>query len=312
MKKNIVILGPTGSGKTAVAIELAKNIGGEIISCDSMQAYQNMAIGTAQPTSVELQEIPYHLINFLDIFSSYSAKEFCNLCQQKITQINKKKLVSIITGGTGLYAHFLIYGHDNFPSDEKVATEILQDYQAGKYAKLCNELVEKNPQLFEKIKNNYRRVLRAVEISRLLPNCAQMKSQNSSQEFHQFILWHSPEILKKRLENRAKIMLENGWIEEARKLFLQNFFTTPTAKQAIGYQEIYDFLNPKILFNNQKHLAIHTEKDLFERITIKTNQYAKKQRTWFKTKHTNAIFINCDNLSSTEICEKICEKICEN
>ncbi len=316
MKKinGIAILGPTGSGKTSIAIELAKRLNGEIISCDSMQIYKGMPIGTAQPTANERTEAQYHLVDFLDISEPYNASMFTKMASEKIAEIQQGNHFPIFAGGTGMYANFLFYGHDNFPSNKAVFNELLNRYENGEFEQLSKELKEIDEKAWLSSNHNWRRLLRALEICKVTGKKLSESTSNfvaPAEGFKQFVLLFSPEKMRERIAIRTRQMVEEGWIEEAELLFEKGLMETPTAKQALGYSLIHEYLFPTPKANNEKHMAIPTKEVLIEKLITKTAQYAKKQRTWFRNKHKDAVFIEMDELTVDEAVEQICKHLDE-
>lgn len=310
MKKlnSIAILGPTGSGKTAVAIALAKQLSGEVISCDSMQIYKGMPIGTAQPSVAERHEVPYHLIDFLHISEPFNASTFTQMATDKMSEIKQRGHRPIFAGGTGMYAHFLFYGHDNFPSDKLIFQQLLKRYEAGEFEQLSCELKALDLKTWSITRHNWRRLLRALEICLITGK----KVSESTDKFvapaegvKQFVLLFSPEKMRRRIAERTAQMIEEGWIEEAQQLFKQGLMNSPTARQALGYPLIHEYLFPTPKAVNEKHMAIPTKDVLIEKLITKTAQYAKKQRTWFRNKHKDAVFIDMDNLTVNQAVTKI-------
>ena len=312
-RQGVAILGSTGSGKTSISIELAKKFGGEIISCDSMQIYKGMAIGTAQPSELEKAATPYHLVNCFEIEDPYNASMFVDLAKAKMIEIYSRSHLPIVAGGTGLYASFFMYGYDELPSDSTVKETLRAVYDQGGFSTLLEELAQRDLVSFNTHQNNWRRVLRALEICRITgKTVAQSKvgqTKPLGENFDQFVLVYSPEKLRSRIRIRCQEMIDEGWIEEAEALFAQGLMTTPTAQQAIGYPLIYDFLFPVQRPENQKHLHIPTREVLVDRIVVKTAQYAKQQRAWFKKRHADATFIEMDKLGKDQAIDFILSRV---
>ncbi len=308
--KNIAILGPTGSGKTSISIEVAKKLNGEIISCDSMQIYRGMPIGTAQPTAEERSQVPYHLVDFLDISEPYDASKFVAMANEAIDEMKSRGKQPIIAGGTGLYASFLIHGHDDFPSDKALSKQLLARYQNGEIAALESELRSLDEESYQRTRHNWRRLLRALEICLITgEKIVQPKTVKESNEFTQFLLLYSPEKLRERIAMRTREMIQEGWVEEAAELFKGGLMETSTARQALGYSIIHEYLFPTPKAANEIHLAINTEEELIDRLVIKTAQYAKKQRTWFRNRHPEAIVVDMDKFTKAEAVEFICQQL---
>lgn len=301
-----VILGPTSGGKTALALGLAETLNGEIISCDSMQIYRGMPIGTAQPTADELARAPHHLIAEKAIDELYTAGMFYDLAVERIAEIRSRGKFPIIVGGTGLYAKTLIYGQSLWPTDRQLAADLKARVDRGELVQISDELEAMDPQTFQTVADNWRRILRAREAVEL--NGGPLTTPENCPPFNlaQFVLHYEPETIRERIARRAYLMLDEGWIEEAETLFEQGLMETPTARQALGYSIIYDYLYPpKNVPNNQKHLLMPTFDDLAERLIVKTCQYAKRQRTWFRHQHPDATFIDMEKHNSDSALKEI-------
>ena len=312
-RQGVAILGSTGSGKTAISIGLAQKFGGEIISCDSMQIYKGMAIGTAQPSESEQSSAVYHLVDCFEIDQAYNASMFIDLARDKMSEIYSRSHLPIVAGGTGMYASFFMYGHDQFPSDPKVKEELRLIYDQGGLSILLEELAQRDSISFSTHQHNWRRALRALEICRItgktLVESRVGQTKPLGADFDQFILMYSPEKLRDRIRIRCQQMIDEGWVEEAEALFNQGLMNSPTAQQAIGYPLIHEFLFPVQRPENQKHLNIPTREALVDRVVIKTAQYAKQQRAWFKKRHSDATFIEMDGLSKSEAMDYISSRV---
>ena len=211
-----------------------------------------------------------------------------------------------------MYANFLFYGYDNFPSDKEIFQELLSRYENEEFEQLSQELKDFDESTWETTKHNWRRVLRALEICRVTGKKVSESTEAfvaPVEGFKQFVLLFSPEKMRERIAIRARQMVEEGWIEEAEALFKQGLMDTPTAKQALGYSLIHEYLFPTPKANNEKHMAIPTKEVLIEKLITKTAQYAKKQRTWFRNKHKDAVFIEMDDLTVNEAVEQILKEL---
>ncbi|MEA2012152.1 MAG: tRNA (adenosine(37)-N6)-dimethylallyltransferase MiaA [Verrucomicrobiota bacterium] len=292
----LAILGPTASGKSSLSLKLAKRINSEIISCDSMQIYKGLNIGTATPSKKQLKEIPHYFINSLEINQKFDANIFATRAKKIIADIKKRKKVPILTGGTGLYAKILLYGVKLPPSNKKIASDLLELSKSKiSYKKICDELKKKDLQSFKDAKKNKRRILRALEIIRItgkpISNNFNKSIPDPDLNIKEWILIHPPEKLRQRIRERTYEMLKNGWIEETKKLIATDFFSSPTARQALGYKYIADYLKGDI----------KTFEELAEKIIVMTGRYAKKQRTWFRNQHPKANIVNPEEYSEDEL-----------
>lgn len=278
MDKVIVVVGPTASGKTALAIEIAKKVNGEIVSCDSMQIYKYMDIGTAKPTADEQRQVKHHMIDFVDPMVNYSVADFTTQARACISDIIARGKVPVIAGGTGLYVDSII---ENviFP-DIGEDPEYRQEMQT--MAELCgnealhNLLKEKDPQAADKIHpNNVRRVIRALEVCHLTGKSFTLVSADSVHEpVYETLIFGldiDREILYDRVNRRVDIMLSNGLINEVRMLRDMGVKRESTAMQAIGYKEFMDYYN-----------GFLTYEEAVEKIKMESRRYAKRQLTWFR------------------------------
>lgn len=275
----LFILGPTASGKSSLALDVAQACNGEIISCDSMQIYKHMAIGTAQPTCEERHLVPHHLIDELDISQPWDANRFSIKAKQLIQEIQSRKAIPIIVGGTGMYARSLAYQMPLQPSDKQLFQQICREYEEGKEKELQQELIASGGEFHPDILKNWRRLLRAVEILRLTGEPPIQTETIPLPQMKQWILLPDWQWLKQRIALRTQQMLEQGWIEETKKLIELGIETSPTAKQALGYRDIIQWLNQKPQTDVE---------ELRKTLETKTFQYARRQRTWFKKQHPGA------------------------
>ena len=163
----LTILGPTASGKSAVALVLARRLGGEIVSCDAMQVYRGLDLGTAKPTPAERREIPHHLIDILELREAYSVRRFQADADRAIRDIVARGRQPILCGGTGLYARALLYGFSLWPADPELAAGLRREHAAGRGRALLAELAAAAPDLAARLAGNPRHWLRALEVLRL-------------------------------------------------------------------------------------------------------------------------------------------------
>lgn len=289
--KVIVICGPTASGKTALSIELAKKVNGEIISSDSMQIYKDMDIGTAKPTEKEMQGIKHYLIDFVEPNQRYSVAEFKKDAENAIKEVLEKDKTPIVVGGTGLYVDSLIYGieYPDIELDEKYREELEKRADKEGLELLYNEAKKIDPQAIEKIsKNDKKRILRILEIYKATGKNKTEQEKESRKngikyDYKVFAINMDREILYDRINKRVDIMIENGLIEEVEKL-LKKYIEFPTAMQGLGYKEVVEYLQGKI-----------TKEEMIENIKRETRRYAKRQITWFK-KNKQTIWIGPHDL----------------
>lgn len=294
----IVVAGPTASGKTRLAIEIARAVGGEIISADSMQVYKGMSIATAAPTKDEMAEIPHHLVEFLDKSEAYSVSDFCALAKKKIEEIASRGNVPIIAGGTGLFIDSLV---DNVKFTEAETDFELRNELLKKDAEeLYSMLITVDPDAAEYIhKNNKSRVVRALEIYYTSGKTKTQQNESSRLEESPynvlyFVLGYKDRsVLYNRINRRVDIMLQSGLEAEA-KINLQN--EGKTAAQAIGHKEL------KPYFSGEASLE-----ESIDNLKKETRHYAKRQITWFKRRE-NAVFLFADELGEKRLIEEAVNK----
>lgn len=275
--KVIVICGPTASGKTALSIELAKKINGEIISSDSMQIYKDMNIGTAKPTIEEMDGIPHYLLDFVSPDTRYSVAEFQKDATEKIEEILKKGKTPIIVGGTGLYVDSLIYGieYQDIKLDEQYRNQLENIAEQEGLDKLYAEAQKIDPEAMKKIsRNDKKRIIRVLEIYKATGKTKTQQEFESRQElkydYKVFAINMERERLYDRINRRVDIMIEQGLIEEVENL-VKKYKEFPTAMQGLGYKEVVEYLENKV-----------TKEEMIEKIKMETRRYAKRQITWFK------------------------------
>ena len=289
----IIIAGPTAVGKTAASVRLAKEIGGEIISGDSMQVYRGMDIGTAKVTAEEMQGVQHHLIDVLNPDTDFNAVLFQQLAKEALARIYAAGHVPILCGGTGFYIQALLYDIDFTNEAERDDTyrrelQQLADIEGGETLALM--LKETDPLTAGTIDlNNTKRVIRALEYYKLhgssiaLHNEEQaQKRDNSPYDYRFFVLNGDRKALFNRIDCRVDRMMEDGLLDEVRHLQEQGIRRDATAVQAIGYKELFEYLDGKCSLP-----------EAVERIKIDSRHYAKRQLTWFR-REKNAIWIDVD------------------
>ncbi len=289
-QKVIVICGPTASGKTALSIELAKKINGEIVSADSMQIYKEMDIGSAKPTKEEMQGIKHYLIDFVRPDKRYSVANYKKDAKEKIKEILDKNKIPIIVGGTGLYIDSLIYEIDYslVNLDEEYRKKLEKIAKEEGLEKLYNKACEIDKIAMEKISpNDQKRIIRVLEIYH---DTGKTKTQQEIEsrkkeveyDYHVFAITMDREVLYQRINKRVDIMIEKGLIKEVEHM-LNKYKEFPTAMQGLGYKETKEYLENKI-----------TKEEMIEKIKMETRRYAKRQLTWFK-KNKDTIWLDGQN-----------------
>jgi tRNA dimethylallyltransferase len=288
MTKNIeiiVISGPTASGKTKKAVSVCKEKNGEIISCDSRQVYKYLNVGTNKDGVFlgngirEIDGVLQHLTDIVNLDQNYSAANFVEDADLKITEIFKKGKIPVITGGTGLYIKALLYGLDEMPKTNEI---LRKELKAKSQKELYDELLRLDPKVAEKNKGNPQRLLRALEINILSGKTLQehFKFKSPRYKFNHYSIFIEKEVLYDKINVRCRYMIENGMIEETQEVLNMGFSENCFALSGIGYKWIIRYLNGKI---SKKDLILEFSKD--------TRHYAKRQITWFKSQ-SDVEFIN--------------------
>lgn len=275
----IAIVGPTAVGKTALSIELAKKLDGEIINGDSMQVYRDLNIGTAKITPEEMDGVPHHLLDILEPTDSFSVADYQQAVREKITEIQSRGKMPIIVGGTGLYVQAVLY--DFRFTEEKIDEGVREAYytaleQLGPEA-MHARLAAVDPETAKTIHpNNTRRVIRALEMA----EHSDVKKSNDAQHQGEKALYHhliiglnmDREKLYERINLRVDMMLEQGLVDEVRGLYDRDIRDVQ-AIRAIGYKELYDYFDGRETFEQA-----------IENLKQNSRRYAKRQLTYFRNK----------------------------
>ena len=281
----IYLTGATASGKSALAMHLAKRLGGEIISVDSMQVYCGLNIGTAKPSAEEQSEVPHHLIDVAQLSDAFDAAQFVRLAKSASESISSRGRIPIFCGGTGLYFRALMEGLGNSPpSDELLRDEL----SLLPFESLVAELKIKDPKAAKQIDlKNPRRVLRAVEVIRLTgrPYSEQRigweKLKRAPENL--FCINREVDVLNQRIHKRVDEMFSLGLIEETQILIKQGLRDNRNACQALGYRQVLELLDGELSLES-----------VVDKVKIKTRQFAKRQRSWFRNQ------MQCDLLDWPE------------
>lgn len=298
MKKIFSIFGPTGIGKSSLAIELAKKIDGEIIGVDSRQIYNGIPIGTAQPDCSQLNEVPHHLIGFKKLNEKISAGEYIELIDNKIDKIIQKNKFPILCGGTGLYFKSLKDGiFEGSYTDDDIRSRLEQEYEIDK-EKLFKSLQKIDPDYSNKVHiNNKKRLIRALEVfettGKPMSENFDSSSKNSryANNFYFVYLKMHNDLLHPRILKRIQYMIDDGMIDEVKEIIKRKINISHI--DYIGFKEISSFLNKEISIN-----------EAIENIFVRTRQYAKRQKKWF---NVNAYDISFDlhEVSKNDIVDKL-------
>ena len=292
--KIILIYGPTASGKSKFAVNLAKKINGEIINADSMQVYKELKILSARPLIKDYQKVKHHLYGFHSVKKSFSVGDWLKLVNKKILNLKKRKKIPIIVGGTGLYFKALTEGLVNIPN---IPIEFRKNVRAL-HKKIGSKnfflkLIKMDPIIQNRIiPSDTQRVIRAYEIKSYTKRSMyewikDTKSNYKNKFFFKIYIDYPRTELLKRINTRANEMIKKGAILEVKKFTKLKIPKTHSANKAIGVNEIKDHLNKKIQI-----------KDLIEKISIKTRQYAKRQSTWGRGNMIDWIKMNPTSLNN--------------
>ena len=285
--KIIVICGPTASGKTALSIQLAKRINGEIVSADSMQIYQDMDIGTAKPTIEEMDGVKHYLIGNVSPTIRYSVANFKKDALNAIEEILNKGKTPIIVGGTGLYVDSLVQGieYDDLEIDLNYRNELEKIAEKEGLDTLYKRALEIDSEAMKKIsQNDKKRIFRILEIYHSTGKTKTEQEIESREKenpyiFYTFGITMDREKLYERINKRVDIMLENGLVDEVKSL-ISKYDELPTAIQGLGYKEVVSYLKNEISYE-----------EMVDKIKQETRRYAKRQLTWFR-RNKEIVWIN--------------------
>lgn len=303
MKPTVIVIGgPTASGKSNLAVELAKRIDGEIISADSMQIYKDMNIGTAKVTEQEKQGIKHYMLDIISPEERYNVSTYKKEAEKKIEEILAKGKVPIIVGGTGLYIDTLVYGIEfqEEEVDEEYRRVLNEIAEKEGLEKLYQKAVKIDPEAMKKISlNDRKRIIRVLEIYHKTGKTKTEQEKESRKNevkynYKVFAITMDREKLYKRIENRVDQMIEEGLIEEVKEL-KKKYSKFPTAMQGLGYKEVVEYLENRISFE-----------DMIENLKKETRHYAKRQLTWFR-KNKEIIWLNGENDINSNL-ERIIEQ----
>ena len=298
MKKIFSIFGPTGIGKSSLAIELAKKIDGEIIGVDSRQIYNSIPIGTAQPDLNQLDEVQHHLIGFKKLNEKISAGEYIELIDDKIDKIIQKNKSPILCGGTGLYFKSLKDGiFEGSHTDEDIRSKLEQEYEIDK-EKLFRSLQKIDPDYSNKVHiNNKKRLIRAIEVfettGKPMSENFDASSKNSryANDLYFVYLKMNNDLLHPRIFKRIKCMIDDGMINEVDEIIKRKIDISHI--DYIGFKEISSLIKKEISIN-----------EAIENIFVRTRQYAKRQKKWFNANNFDISF-DLDEISKNDIVDKL-------
>ena len=312
MTKILAIVGPTASGKSALALALAEKLNGEIISCDSMQVYRRMDIGTAKPTAEEQAAVRHHLIDVAEPDESFSAADYVAFAVEAIEDCAGRGKLPIVCGGTGLYLDALLRGNDLAPdtTDEKVRAELMEYAEKNGADALWGILREIDPESAEATHpNNVKRVARAIEIYRVsgvTKTELDRRSREGGDRYDACVIglrYNDREVLYDRINRRVDIMLSDGLVAETESLLADGVFEkNSTAAQAIGYKELLPYCRGEVSLEEASEL-----------LKMATRRYAKRQMTWFSAKsYVHFIDVTDTSKKTFEEIVNIAEKLFKN
>jgi len=283
----IVITGPTAVGKTNVAIEMAKALHTEIVSCDSRQMYCEMRIGTAVPSAEELEEVPHHFIGNLSIHDYYNVSMFEQECLKLLDKLFLKYPIVIMTGGSGLYINALCKGIDDFPAvDPEIRKLVTGWFETEGVEYLRRQLKMLDPEHYAKVDlRNHKRIMKAIEVSLQTgkPYSSFLTAHECKRPFdiEKIVLNRPREELFERINSRTTVMMEEGLLEEAKALYPYRHLN---ALNTVGYKELFAYMDGQY--------DLDTAVDMIRR---NTRRYAKRQLTWF-ARDKEMIWRNPDEL----------------
>ncbi|MDD3653636.1 MAG: tRNA (adenosine(37)-N6)-dimethylallyltransferase MiaA [Desulfotomaculaceae bacterium] len=275
----LVITGPTATGKSEVAVQVAGKVGGEIVSADSMLVYRHMDIGTAKPSQADMRGIPHHLISIIEPDQDYSVAVYQKQAREVIADIYKRGKLPILAGGTGLYIRSVIdhYDFTGACRDEALRARLLKEAERYGFELLHNRLSEVDRQTADKLHpRDARRVIRALEVYYLTgrPLSSYQKKKEDIKPLYNLVVYGlmmERKALYQRIEQRVEAMIEAGLVEEVQRLLIAGYSARLTSMQGLGYKEILLFLNGEI--------SLPRAVELLKR---NTRRFAKRQLTWFR------------------------------
>lgn len=304
--KILAVVGPTASGKTAVSVELARRLGGEVVSCDSMQVYRRMNIGTAKPTVEEMCGVPHHLIDAVEPDAPFSCAEYVTRAGETVKNIAARGKLPILCGGTGLYLDRFLCGEmEETHADEALRASLFAFAESEGVEALHERLREVDPESADAIHpNNVKRVVRALEIYEQtgIPKSEfDRRSQVGESPYDAVVIglyYPRREVLYERINRRVDMMLADGLLEETKKLLDEGVFEVNlTAAQAIGYKELLGYLR------GEERLSAATEN-----LKTATRRYAKRQLTWFGAK-PYVVWVDMEKDGTLRSLDDICDEI---
>ncbi len=300
--KLAAIVGPTAVGKSEIAVMVAEKVKGEILSCDSMQVYRGMDIGTAKATPEQRARVPHHLIDLIDPDVTYSVADYQRAAKALIEDLNRRGRLPMLVGGTGLYYQAVVDDYQLSPllTDPAVRRQLEREAEQG-LDRLYHELQEADPDSTRIIKpNDRKRIIRALEVYRITGKpFSQFQTRNRERYQLASVGLFAPRAeLYRRIEERVERMIQLGLVDEVRQLYTKGYDISSNAMQALGYKQILRFLKGET-----------TLEQAVAEIKKETRRYAKRQMTWFR-KDKRIFWLDVTEYKETEgLVRKICEYI---
>ncbi|NVK63874.1 MAG: tRNA (adenosine(37)-N6)-dimethylallyltransferase MiaA [Flavobacteriales bacterium] len=273
MKHLIVISGPTASGKTSLSVALAQHFKTCVLSADSRQFYKEVSIGTAKPTTEEMEGVPHYFIDSHQLSDEVTAAQFEREAMAVLEEQFKKHDVIILTGGSGMFVDALCHGLDDIPTSKELRNTLQQQVDAGGLNELLEELKERDPSYYEQVdRKNPVRVVRAIEVMRLTnqPYSKLRTSQRKERPFqvHRFVIEHERAFLYERINKRVDLMMEAGLLDEVKSVIPYRHLSS---MNTVGYKELFQYFD-----------GTNSLQEAVDQIKQNSRRYAKRQITWLK------------------------------
>jgi len=300
--KLIIISGPTGSGKSSLSIELAKILNTDLISCDSMQIYQGMDIGTAKVSKELRTQIKHHMIDIIKPYENYSVKDYQKTAKSIIDSMHKEDKIPIMVGGTGLYVNSIVYDYDfnDVEPNYEYRKKLEAIFQTNPN-RLLDRLLEIDQEKYSKLTiKDKKKIIRALEVFEFSGKTISVDSKkNTDYDIYLYVLTDDRQRLYKNINLRVDQMLEDGLINEVKSLLADGVETNSQSMKAIGYREVIPYIFGDL-----------TYEEMVETLKKDTRHYAKRQLTWFR-KIEDAVWLDKSQMDKKEMINKILEDINE-
>lgn len=304
MNKIIVIAGPTASGKSQLGIQLAKKLNTEIISCDSMQVYKEMNIGTAKPTLEEMEGIKHHMLDVVSPNEDFNVVKYIEMTKKIIEDMLSKNMIPILVGGTGLYVEALIYNIEFSDTyiDAKYREELSKFAKTNGNEALYERLKEIDIEYAKKIHiNDTKRIIRALEVyhqtgKTITEYNLMSKNKKSPYDFYLFGINVDRQKLYDDINKRIDVMLDKGLVDEVKGIY-EKYDMFPTAMQGLGYKEVKQYLQNECTYD-----------EMLEKLKMETRRYAKRQLTWFR-RYENMVWLDKEKMNIDKMVEYIIANI---